>query len=90
MGLSVVASATHLIPAVGPGDQVAHGRQRGILGRAARLRLGAANLGIAAISVGAPWGWELPLVVGALLVAVALGWSVSLIAAAVAVALRRA
>lgn len=53
VGLSVVASASHLLPAVGPGDQAAHARQRALLGRAARSRLAALNAGVALLSVGA-------------------------------------
>jgi hypothetical protein len=52
VGLAIVSSASHLIPAVGPGDPVAHGRQRAILGRAASLRLGSIDLGVAVTSLG--------------------------------------
>ena len=29
----LIASWTHLVPAIGPGDQAAHARQRAVLGR---------------------------------------------------------
>jgi hypothetical protein len=56
VGLAVVASATHLLPAVGPGDQAAHARQRAILGSLAVPRLVAWNLAVAGISIGLPLG----------------------------------
>ena len=54
VALAVLASATHLVPAIGPGDPAAHARQRRLLGQGAALRLAAANVGIAGISVGLP------------------------------------
>lgn len=56
VGLAVLASATHLLPAVGPGDQMAHRRQRGLLGQGAVVRLASLELGVAALSVGIPLG----------------------------------
>ncbi len=55
-GLAVLASATHLVPAVGPGDPAAHARQRQLLGRWAVARLVAADLGVAALALGLPTG----------------------------------
>jgi nitrite reductase (NO-forming) len=52
VGLAIVASATHLVPAVGPGDHAAHARQRALLGLAAEGRLLGLNIGVAGISVG--------------------------------------
>ena len=69
VGLAVLASATHLIPAIGPGDPATHGRQRTLLGRAATGRLVALDAGIAALSVGVPLRLD-PLVVGGALAAV--------------------
>ncbi|MEO8571678.1 MAG: hypothetical protein ABI553_08235 [Chloroflexota bacterium] len=54
VGLAVLAAATHLVPAVGPGDQSAHARQRQILGRFSVIRLVAANAGTAALAIGVP------------------------------------
>ena len=53
---TIVASATHLIPAIGPGDPIAHGRQRRLLGRAANPRLAIINLGVALLSIGLAFG----------------------------------
>ncbi len=52
VGLTVLASATHLVPAIGPGDPAAHARQRVMLGRWATVRLVAADAGIALSAVG--------------------------------------
>jgi hypothetical protein len=52
IGLAIVASGSHLVPAIGPGDPPAHARQRATLGRAASLRLGLIDMGVAATSVG--------------------------------------
>jgi len=52
IALTIMASATHLIPAIGPGDPRAHGRQRQLLGRASTLRLAIINFGVAVLSVG--------------------------------------
>lgn len=69
VGLAVLASATHLIPAIGPGDPATHGRQRTLLGRAATGRLMALDAGIAALTVGVPLRLE-PLVAGGAIAAV--------------------
>ena len=50
----LVASWTHLLPSIGPGGPAEHAVQRVILGRAARPRLVALNLGGAMASVGWP------------------------------------
>jgi hypothetical protein len=55
-GIAILASATHLVPAIGPGDAQAHARQRVVLGRAAGLRLGALDVGVAGMAVGLPLG----------------------------------
>lgn len=89
VGLAVVASATHLVPAVGPGGPAAHARQRAILGQASMARLVAANGGVAAFSLGIPLGLDLLVAAGLVLVAAALGGSVFLLAAALAVTARR-
>jgi hypothetical protein len=52
VGLAIVASATHLLPAVGPGDQATHARQRVRLGRWANVRLAAFDGGVLAMTVG--------------------------------------
>jgi nitrite reductase (NO-forming) len=88
MGLTVVASATHLVPAVGPGDQAAHSRQRRVLGAMSWPRLVAIDLGVAAMSIGLPFGAEPLAGAGLVLIAVGLGLTVVLLTAAVAMGLR--
>lgn len=53
VGQALVGSWTHLVPAIGPGDQAAHARQRAGLGRLATARLVAVNGGALVASVGA-------------------------------------
>jgi hypothetical protein len=84
MGLAVLGSATHLLPAVGPGDQAAHARQRRLLGRFAAVRLAVANAGIAGLAIGWPLHAEALIVGGAILLACGLASTGALIVAAVA------
>jgi len=89
VGLAIVASATHLLPAIGPGDPASHARQRRLLGRGATLRLAVLNLGVAALAIGLPLGLD-PLVTGgAALDALGLGMSAVLLGAAVRMGVRR-
>jgi nitrite reductase (NO-forming) len=88
VGLTILASATHLVPSVGPGHPIAHARQRQILGHRGAARLVAADLGIAALSAGLPLRSDPLVLAGALLVAVALAATGALIAWAIAVGLR--
>lgn len=48
----LLGSWSHLVPSIGPGDPLAHARQRRILGRASAIRLTALNLGVGLASVG--------------------------------------
>ncbi len=48
----LLGSWSHLIPSIGPGDPVAHARQRRILGQASGVRLVALNLGVGTASAG--------------------------------------
>ncbi|TAK01151.1 MAG: hypothetical protein EPO36_06430 [Chloroflexota bacterium] len=48
----LLGAMTHLLPAIGPGDQVRHAAQRGLLGRAARARLAALNAGAGLVLLG--------------------------------------
>ena len=89
MGLAVVASATHLLPAIGPGDPTAHARQRQLLGRAAGPRLALANAGVAGLAVGLPFGLGPPSVGGAVALAAAVGSTAVLLAAAVRIGMSR-
>jgi nitrite reductase (NO-forming) len=84
MGLAVLGSATHLLPAVGPGDQAAHARQRRLLGRWAAVRLAVANVGVAGLALGWPGHQDAVVGGGAVLLAIGLGSTAALVAAAVA------
>lgn len=53
VGQVLVGSWSHLVPAIGPGDQAGHARQREILGRWATARIVALNGGALAASIGA-------------------------------------
>ncbi|MEO5966121.1 MAG: hypothetical protein ABIR11_11700 [Candidatus Limnocylindrales bacterium] len=66
----LLASWTHLLPSIGPGDPPAHARQRAILGRAAAARMLALNAGVALLAIGWPLGLAPAAGVGLGLVAV--------------------
>lgn len=83
VGMAILASATHLVPAVGPGDPAAHARQRKVLGRFSRVRLVAANAGIAALAIGLPLHLDGLVASGALVVAGALTVTGALIIVAI-------
>jgi hypothetical protein len=88
MSQAVVASATHLVPAIGPGSPVAHASQRRLLGRDAELRLAGINGGAAALALGLPLGLE-PLQAAAVpLLGLGLGSTALLLGVAVRVGLR--
>ena len=87
IGLAVVASATHLVPAIGPGDPSAHARQRQILGRVANLRLTVWNIGTASLSLGLLAHMPTAAGVGITLIAVGLGATAVLLGSAVVVGL---
>jgi hypothetical protein len=89
IGLAIVASASHLVPAIGPGDPVAHARQRLILGRVASLRLALVDLGVAVTSVGLILAMAPVVVVGALAMVGGFGATAALLGAAIVVGLRR-
>jgi hypothetical protein len=88
IGFAILASATHLQPAIGPGDQAVHARQRTILGRQATLRLLIANGGVLALAVGLPFDLELLAALGAALVATTLAWTLGLLVSALSLAVR--
>ena len=79
----LIASWTHLVPAIGPGDQAAHARQRATLGRWAAPRLVALNIGTALLAVGWPLGFGTVAGIGTVLVAAAVLSSVALAGRAV-------
>lgn len=89
VGLAIVASATHLLPAIGPGDQATHARQRRRLGRWAMPRLVLLNAGVSALALGLPLG-SAPLTdLGAAAIALGLAISAGLLATAAGMGLRR-
>lgn len=90
VGLAIVASATHLLPAIGPGDPATHARQRRRLGRWAVMRLALLNAGVLAFALGLPVG-SAPLVdLGVALISIGFGISAGLLATAAAMGVRRA
>jgi nitrite reductase (NO-forming) len=90
LGFALLASATHLVPAVGPGDPVAHARQRATLGRVAGARLVVANLGVALLSAGLPLHIDGAVLGGLVLLAVALGATAVLLVEALRIGLASA
>jgi nitrite reductase (NO-forming) len=89
MGLAVLGSATHLLPAVGPGDPAAHRRQRALLGRLATARLIVANGGVAGLAIGLPLHLAAVAASGAVLLALGLGSTAVLMAGAIRLGLER-
>jgi hypothetical protein len=88
VGLAIVASASHLLPAVGPGNSMAHAAQRRVLGIGAAARLVSLNVGTLALAFGLPTG-NPPLTAGGLLaISIGLIWTALLIGRAVVVGLR--
>ena len=87
IGLAIVAAATHLVPAVGPGDQAAHARQRSMLGRGALTRLVATDCGIAAIALGVALGRSDLAAAGVVLTGLAFAATALLLAVAIAIGL---
>jgi hypothetical protein len=90
LGLAVLASATHLVPAIGPGDPAAHARGRRILGRLGGTRLVAADVGIAALALGIPGDAPAAIATGLLLTGLSLGATALLLVVAVIDGLRSA
>ena len=87
-GLAFLASATHLIPAVGPGDQAAHARQRRTLGLLSVARLIAANVGTLALAIGLPLRIDGLITAGALIVTTTVTVTGALIIAAISTGFR--
>lgn len=70
----LIGAWSHLAPAIGPGDGPAHARARKILGRGARVRVVALNLGVALLVIGDLLAWSPAIVIG-LVIAVGSGLS---------------
>jgi hypothetical protein len=79
---ALVASWSHLLPSIGPGDPPAHARQRRLLGRVASARMLGLNLGTAFLAVGLPADLPGASIVGVLLVGASVGTSLALAGAA--------
>jgi len=86
---AIVASATHLLPAVGPGGPTAHALQRQLLGRGAVPRLVLLNVGTGLLSVGAAFDADGAVRMGALAASVGLGATVALLGRAASIGMRR-
>lgn len=90
-GMAVLASATHLVPAIGPGDPAAHTAQRRLLGWAGGSRVVIADVAILLLAVGLwPAGPEWLAGAGAILAGLALGASVVLLVGAIGMGIRSA
>ena len=86
--LQVLAGSwTHLLPAVGPGDQRLHARQRTILAAWAEARFLGLNAGVAGLAVGLPAGTPALVAAGSLATAVVLLADLALFGRAMAVRL---
>jgi nitrite reductase (NO-forming) len=83
MGLAVLASATHLVPSVGPGDPHEHARQRVLLGTLGGTRLVIADLAVAALTVGLLFDHDGLAAAALVMVGVALGLTAGLVGMAV-------
>jgi nitrite reductase (NO-forming) len=88
MGLAVLASATHLVPSVGPGDPHEHGRQRVLLGRWGGTRLVLADAGVAGLTAGLVLTVDELTAAALLVVVAALGLTAGLLLAAVVSGIR--
>jgi nitrite reductase (NO-forming) len=62
VGQVLVGSWSHLVPAIGPGDQAAHARQRHALGRLAMARIAALDSGALLATVGAVLVGSVPMI----------------------------
>jgi nitrite reductase (NO-forming) len=90
IGQILVGAWTHLVPAMGPGDQAAHAVQRRWLGRVATTRWLAWNIGVAILTADALTGIGLPTVAAGALLGASLATSLALLALAVLLSSRRA
>lgn len=79
----LIASWSHLLPAIGPGDQRAHAAQRRTLGRLALVRVMALNVGVGLLWVGGALGVPIIATIGGAAVAATVLGAVALAGAAV-------
>ena len=78
----LIASWTHLLPAIGPGGPVGHAARRAVLGRASATRLVALNAGTVLLAIGWPSGIGAMAALGGVLAAAAVLASLGLAVAA--------
>ena len=89
VGLAIVASATHLLPAIGPGSPVTHGRQRRLLGRSSTIRLVLLDAGVAGLTISLPLNLNMLMFAGAAMYLVGLALTALLLVWAVQLGIRR-
>jgi hypothetical protein len=85
IGQVLVGSFTHLVPAIGPGDQAAHAIQRRWLGRWSTTRWLSGNVGVAVATAGTVFSATPLLAAGGMLVGSALLGTLVLLAVSVSV-----
>jgi nitrite reductase (NO-forming) len=85
---AMLASATHLLPAVGPGGPLDHARQRALLGRGASPRLLLLVAGTALLAAGLGFDLAGAIVAGAAVFTAGLSWTAVLLVAAAAIGVR--
>lgn len=88
LGFAILASANHLIPSVGPGDPIAHSRQRRALGRLAIARIVAINGGTGALAIGLPLAVDGLVTAGLVLISSGLLVTAALVGHAVVVGMK--
>ncbi|MBF6604525.1 MAG: hypothetical protein IVW53_02960 [Chloroflexi bacterium] len=84
----ILGSATHLVPAIGPGDPATHGRQRATLGLLSRTRLASLQVGTLLLTVGGLGDVPGLAIVGEATVAAVMATTVVLIGVSVIVGMR--
>jgi nitrite reductase (NO-forming) len=80
---TLLGAWTHLVPAIGPGDQAAHAIQRRTLGRAATVRWALLNVGVAMTILGIALGAAPIALAGVIVAVLAVGLAVGLLMFAV-------
>ncbi|MHB8459653.1 MAG: hypothetical protein ACYDAK_05550 [Candidatus Limnocylindrales bacterium] len=84
----ILGSATHLVPAIGPGDPATHGRQRAILGLLSRTRLASLQVGTLLLTIGGLGNVPGSTIAGVAIVAAVGATTIVLVALAVLAGLR--
>jgi hypothetical protein len=83
IGQVLVGSWTHLVPAIGPGDQPRHAAQRRWLGRAATSRWLLWNAGVLLATAGVPADADLLTAAGGIAIGISLASALALLAASI-------